>query len=598
MTDNTGLSRRGFLKATGGAAAAVSVAGCIGSDDGGDSGDSQTPQKGGTLQLINSTMSTFDPVAADDTASGRVIQQLHDPLVNYPHGEVEVQNLLANSVETNEDKTVYTFTLKEATFHNGDPVTASDVVYSFERVAGSPHSVRSDFILSSIGVTHDTDSDGNYQSGSLGVTAVDEKTVEMEIEQPFHAVLEVLAYSAFAIVPEGIVGSLSDEGSPDSPSSQYDEFATSQPVGAGPFQFDHWELQTEAAVNRFDDYHGEVAKVDDVLWHVIEDDSAAFNKAMGGEADIFAIPTAKYEKNSVSEEETDDKNRVTGTYGPVRGKTLDYLKFPEVGTYYIAFNEQNVIKPVRQAVAYVFNQENFVDNTMKGRADPAYHLTPEIIYPGGTEAAEQHAEQYPYSPGESDIESAKQVMQDAGYGENNRYQLEFTHYESNVYAKLAQQLQQQLQGAFIDLSINQSNFQTLLQRGENGRNELYSLGWIADWPRPDNFMKLLYPPNTVTGDPASYTYLDWGQTDESSAAGAARTAFETIENNLTPTQESQDTRNAEYVKMEEANWEDAMIIPTHHNVEEQFSFQDVHIPDKFGGMGRSRSKHNTIWKEQ
>lgn len=613
MTDDTGLSRRKFLQATGGAAAAVSFAGCLGGDsgsgdgnesgtDGGtDGGGNKEPQKGGTLNLISTgTIDTFDPVAAADTASGEVIQQVFDPLINYPNGQVETKPLLAEKVETNEDNTTYTFTLREgAKFHDDSDVTAKDVVYSFERLAGSPHTVRADFILGSMGVTHETDSEDNYKPGSLGVTAKDDKTVEMKLERPFHAALELLAYSSFAVVPEGIVGSLKEEGTVDKPSKQYNEFANNNPVGAGPFKFKHWNKQEDAAVTRFDDYYGEGPYVDGVHWQVIEKDSAAFNYAIEKKADIFSIPTAKYDPGKVSVENTDDKQRKTGTYGPIQnGETVNYMKIPEVGTFYIAFNARNVPKPVRQAVAYVLNPEAIREQVRKKRSPAAYHLMPELIYPGGKEAYDKHVEnKYPYSAGESDIENAKKVMEKAGYGSNKRFKLKFTHYESEVYSQIGKILQQQLKGAFIDLSIKQAKFQTLIQSAENGNNELYSLGWIADWPRPDNFMKLLYPPNTHTGNPASYTYLNWGRDSPTKASKKAKTAFETVQNNLQPTEQATKKREQAYVKMEEANWEDAMVLMTHHSATEQFYYDNTHYK-KFGGMGRSRGKFNDTWKEQ
>lgn len=120
MTTDNKQTRRRFLKATGGVAAGAALAGCSsssgdgsgnnssgsGGNNSGGGGTSSGNQSGGnqgtqstqsieadpskTLQLINDTVTTFDPVAATDTASGRVIQNVFDALMNYPHGEVEV----------------------------------------------------------------------------------------------------------------------------------------------------------------------------------------------------------------------------------------------------------------------------------------------------------------------------------------------------------------------------------------------------------------------------------------------------------------------------------------------------------------------------
>lgn len=162
MTDNDSLSRRRFLQATGGAATTVALAGCSGGGGSGGGNNTsnttnQSPNPEGdasnTLQLINSTISTLDPVAADDTASGVVIQQMFDGLTNYPNGQIEPETLLATDYQVSDDYLTYTFTLKEGVqYHNGDELTAQDIVYSFERLAGSDNSVRQYFILESLGV--------------------------------------------------------------------------------------------------------------------------------------------------------------------------------------------------------------------------------------------------------------------------------------------------------------------------------------------------------------------------------------------------------------------------------------------------------------
>ncbi|PSQ09579.1 peptide ABC transporter substrate-binding protein, partial [Halobacteriales archaeon QS_7_68_65] len=182
MNDDNRQTRRRFLKATGGAAAGVALAGCSGGGDGsggndsggdgggdgttaGDAGGDDTATPGddtatsgegnasgdgnesgsqetqqmeanpdATLQLINSTMTTLDPIASTDTASGRVVQQLYDALMNYPNGQASVEAQLAEGYELSDDQTTYTFNIKQdAQFHNGDQVTAQDFVYSFER---------------------------------------------------------------------------------------------------------------------------------------------------------------------------------------------------------------------------------------------------------------------------------------------------------------------------------------------------------------------------------------------------------------------------------------------------------------------------------
>jgi ABC-type oligopeptide transport system substrate-binding subunit len=610
MTDDSRLSRRRFLQATGGTASAVALAGCLGGSDGGsgNNGSSDASASGGnasanvtqrdieadpskTLELINDTITTFDPIAVDDTASGVVAEQLFDGLMQYPNGLPEVDTAIAADYQASDDFSTYTFDLKEAQFHNGDPVRAQDFVYSWERLAGSENSERSYFILDSLGVTHQTGGDGSYQPGTLGLNAVDDRTLEMTLEEPFHAALEMLAYSAFATVPEGVVGDVSNYQGRLS----YSEFSTQNPIGAGPFSFDNWQQGTEVSVTRFDQYHGDVPQVAGVHWQVIEDDNAVYEYFMNQNADFLAsptLPTAQYDPSKVNVQRTDDRGRQFGTYGPLRnGATAQYLSVPLINTYYIAFNMQAVEKPVRQALAYAANQQLFVEQVFKGRGEPAYHMIPPSIYPGGSQAYEQSANQdYPYGYNESQLEQARQAMEQAGYGENNRLQLSWLQYESNTWNQMAQIIRDQLASVYIDMQIQQAPFATLLERTANGNAEVYTLGWVADWPAPDNFVQLLNPPQTDTSQPAPISYTNWSQ-QTGSAAGRAAQAYQRVENNLQPTDQAEQARNEAYVTMEQANWEDVSILPLYHVLNERFMYSWAQVPP-YGGMDVSRQKFN------
>ena len=605
MTDNSNLSRRRFLQATGGAATAVALAGCTDNGDGSDQetttgGTDTTTEEtttggdspsGKTLRRTNATIRSLDPIQSSATSGGRVIQNMFDALLNYPNGEVEVENLLVTDYETSEDFKTYTFSLKKGVkFHNGKELTASDVVYSYERLASSPNSQRAFFILDyGLGTVHEQDSEGNYKPDTLGVNAVDDYTFEITLKEPFHAALTVMAYSSFSIIPEGMVD---DVPAYDGGEVSAEEFGTSKAVGAGPFQLEKWQPNTEVEVTRFDDYHGDVAKIAGVHWQIIEDPTALYNYAMNKNADAFGLPTPKYDPNKVTVEETDDKGRKSGKYGPVRnGENVNYLGVATINTYYIAFNAKNVEKPVRQAVAHAMNQQTMVDQVFKGRGTPAYHFTPPNIYPGSGSAYNKHAEEsYPYGYNQDQLDQARQIMEDAGYGENNRYEFTFTTYVSDTWQQMGGILRDQLASCYIDMKLEETEFATIQNRGMKGNLEAYSLGWIMDWPTPDNFLGLLYPPMTDTSKEAPQAYTDWTGTD---AADRATKAWEKVKANPAPTDDAQSKREEAYVEIEEANWEDVIFLNVYHGLEEMFWYDWLDIP-KFGGGGGSRQKLNTV----
>jgi len=610
MTDDSDRSRRRFLRATGGVASAIALAGCLDGDDGSGNGSASNDGSSGpgnasadrsqrnvqadpsqTLQLVNSSITTFDPVANEDTAGDTVIEQMFDGLMTYPDGEAAVEQVLAADYQTSQDQRTYTFNIKDAQYHNGEPVRAQDFVFSFERLAGSSNSSRSYFILDSLGVVAETDPEGNYQPGSLGVRAVDDKTLEITLVEPFHAALEMLAYSAFAATPEGIVGDIQGYDG----QIPYQEFATSNPIGAGPFEFESWQQGTEVEVSRFENYHGETAQVAGIHWQTIEDDSAIYEYFMNKNADFVdgpSLPTAQYDSNKVTVNSTDDLGRQIGTYGPLRnGATAQYFSIPNMDIYYVGFNMEKVPKPVRQALAYVANQRLLTERVFKGRGVPAYHFTPPSIYPGGTTAYDQHARRnYPYGYDESLLDQARQTMEQAGYGEGNRFQLDWLQYESESWQQIARIFRDQLQSVYIDVNVRQVPVSTLLERTANGKVQAYTLAWVADWPAPDNFLQLLNPPQTDTSQPAPINYINWSPQTGSAAQQAIR-AYQRVQSNLAPTDQAQQARDRAYVTIEEANWEDVSVLPIYHSLGERFWYDWCEVPP-YGSMGPNRQKHN------
>ena len=602
-------TRRRFLKTTGAVAGGAALAGCSGGGGGGsENGSSGTGsagngsgnqnasggQSGGKnandrLDLVNSTVSSFDPIAASDTASGEVTTQLFDGLMTYPDGEVPVTELIAAGYEVSEDYTTYTFSLKEGVkFHNGKEVTANDFVYSYERLAGSPNSQAVADILDSVGIVHETDGDDAYKPKTLATEAVDEYTFRFEIEQPFHAALQVLSNNQFAAVPEGIVGDI--EGYQGR--MKQGKFAN-DPVGAGPFQFGSYQSGTSVSVERFDDYHGNGPKVAGVRWQLIEDSSAIYNYVMERNADVFNIPTAQYKQDRASIERTDEKGRRFGTYGPLRnGATVNYLEVPSLSVFYIGFNVPNVPTPVRKATAYALNQGTVVDQVFKGRGLPAYHYTIPSIYPGGPDAYEKHAKQkYPYGYNETQLDKARQVMEKAGYGPNNKFTLGLTIYQSETWLETARLLRDQLASAHIEMQIQQTPFSSLLEQVQKGSVDAFTLGWIVPWAAPDAFVKHLNPATSDTSAPSPESYTN--RPTDTENAKRAIDAWKTVQNNTAPTKQAKQARNEAYVTLEEANWETMASLPVYHEVTPRFWHDSVDIPP-FGIAGDYKQKFNEV----
>jgi len=201
----------------------------------------------GIAQDLDSSLDPHQMVAAGTAGTREVLFNVFEGLVK-PTPDGELVPAIAENFTI--DGTVYTFTLREGvTFHNGEPVTAEDVVYSIERSADAT-SV-STFVSALSVVTH--------------VEAVDERTVRIEIEQPD---VEFLAFLTIAIIPEG-----------------YDNQAR-HPIGTGPFRFVSHTPQESLALERFEDYWGAPAYLDRVTFRIFGSGEAMAMALYAGAVDI------------------------------------------------------------------------------------------------------------------------------------------------------------------------------------------------------------------------------------------------------------------------------------------------------------------------
>lgn len=470
---------------------------------------------GDELNMINSQMSSLDPIQSTDTASGVVINQMYENLVNYPNGEPEIANQLVEEVDLSDDLLTHTFTLTEAQFHNGEELTADDFVYAWRRLAESTNSQRANFILGAgfLGVEHETDDEDGVVPDSIAVEAVDDRTLEVTLSNPEPSALDILAYDSFAAIPEGFVGDIEGyDGEVDQ-----EEFSTETAAGTGPFELDGWEPGTEARVTRFEDYRDEPATLESIHWQIIEDDNAIWTYVNERNADIIGVPTPFYEPDNI-DAEADDTGREVGTYGPLEnGETVNYLGVAELSTFYAAFNARHAPRSVRQAIAYVTDHEELIEQVFKERGETAFSFTPPGMWPGGDDAYQSFVDEWPYSPNETDRDAARQVLEEAGYTEDDPFELTLTTYDSEAFQEFATLTRDKVTGLGIDLSIDEAEFGTLIGRGEDGDLEMYTLGWIWSWIDPSYGLFGFEPANTNTelipGEADGY-YLDWEAEEE------------------------------------------------------------------------------------
>jgi peptide/nickel transport system substrate-binding protein len=491
------------LVASGVAVLAFVAAGCGGGD-----GDESTLVYGAPA----------DPTALDgalisDGESIRVLYQMTEGLTRLEPGTSNVIPSLAESWETSADGKAWTFTLREGvTFHDGEPFNAEAVCFNFERWFNFPPALQGDsttyYWQYGFGGGFKTPAEGApgaEDSLYASCEAVDETTVTLNLTKPSATILSTLSLPSLHIVsPTALQEYEADAGAQNAdglfqPSGTY---ATEHPTGTGPYKFESWTLGEQLVLVKNDDYWGEQAQVEKLIFRPIADNAARLQALQTGEIQGYDL----VEPQDVSTIEGDDN--------------LQLLERPPFNVGYVTINQakppmDNVL--VRQAVSHALNREEVVNSFYGGRGIVATQFMPQEIFGWAEDVAT-----YPYDP-----ERSRQLLQQAGL--TLPVEVEFW-YPTDVSRDYMPDPKRNFEAFAADL--NAAGFRVVpktapwrpdyVGRVNDGTaGHLNIIGWIADFADPDNFIGTFFQsPSAQFGldDPEIHNLLDEAEIESDPAA--------------------------------------------------------------------------------
>lgn len=277
---------------------------------------------------------SLDPAFAYDSASWGVISQIYETLLTYnKSSSTEVVPLLAESYNVSEDGKVWTFKLRKGiTFHNGNPLTADDVVYSIERVIKmnqDPAWMLADFVEK--------------------VEKVDDYTVKIYLKEPYAGFKYVLATPVAAIVDKETV-----EAHGGVKEGQTNEWMTTHAVGTGPYKLVEWKPKEMIVLEAYDNYWRgwEGKHVKKIIIKNVPEWETRKLMLLKGDADIVTVDPIYV-------------NEVQGKPG-VKVYMGDSLVIQYIGLVndLPPFDDVNV----RRAVCYAFPYDDFIQKALNGHA--------------------------------------------------------------------------------------------------------------------------------------------------------------------------------------------------------------------------------------
>ncbi|MGH3130474.1 MAG: ABC transporter substrate-binding protein, partial [Gaiellaceae bacterium] len=273
---------------------ALLAAGCGGDDDDEGAGTTtgEAAAAGGTLVFGTSA----DPVVLDgslvsDGESLRVIDQIYETLIGLKPGTTELEPALAKSWEISDDGLAYTFELQEGvTFHDGEPFNAEAVCFNFDRwynFKGSFQNSSASYywqtVFGGFAAPEEGSPEGSFYKSC---EATGENSVTLNLTKPSSSILGALSLTAFAIAsPKALTEFGADEGTVDDEGvfQPTGTFGTEHPIGTGAFKFESWTRGDRLTLARNDDYWGDKATLDKVIFRPIPDNAARLQALQTGE---------------------------------------------------------------------------------------------------------------------------------------------------------------------------------------------------------------------------------------------------------------------------------------------------------------------------
>ena len=358
------VTRRGVLQGAAAAGALVALgpiaSACGGSSDSGTSASpsAAAPKKGGSLKvgiIGGSQTDTADPANAAYEPDIAIQYQLYDGLTGFDL-DAQVVNHLAEELTPNADATVWTCKLKSGlTWHDGKPVTADDVAYTFDRQIKENLNAASSLPGVTVG----------------GTVAIDPQTVEFRLDKPNAVLPEGLAFRGSQLVPVG--------------------FDPKNPVGCGPFKLTSFNAGDQFAFAPFADFWAGSPWVDDLTIIEYGDDTARVNALSSGQVQAISTLPASQVKVIEGTSGFAVLNSESGAWRPFTMR-IDVKPFSD--------------NRVRQAFRLIVDRQQMIDQAYNGYGAVANDMY--ARYDPGTPALAQR---------QQDLEQAKSLLSQAGYSD-------------------------------------------------------------------------------------------------------------------------------------------------------------------------------------
>lgn len=371
---------------------------------------------------------------------------------------------------SSEDNKVWTFKLRDAKWSNGDAVTANDFVYSFRRVVDPATASPYASYLADVKVINAQDIiDGKAKIDSLGVTAIDDKTLQISLSEPVPYLPDTLFHSSVAPVHQKTVETFDTKWTDPN-----------NIVVNGAYKLKEWKVNDKVVLERNPNYYdNDNTKIDTATFLPIPKATTDVARYKAGEIDMTekSLPPEQF-------------NQLKAEFG-----SQVHIS-PSLCTYYYEFN---TVKPpfndvrVRRALALALDRNTITDKVLAQGQTPAYQFTPPA-----TNGNVKFSPDWETWDQDKRVQEAKKLLAEAGYSDGNPLTFELLYNTSENHKKIAVAAASLWKEALgpVDVTLTNQEWKTYLDARREGNYQIARAGWCGDYNEASTFLNILKSGNT------------------------------------------------------------------------------------------------------
>ncbi|MCC6554319.1 MAG: peptide ABC transporter substrate-binding protein [Polyangiaceae bacterium] len=500
-------------------AAAWAAAGCAEAGEGRYFGSTERAGKDPGTIYINGVgePESMDPAISNDTLAGQYTQQMFEGLTAYGPSDLRPVQGVARAWDRSDDGLLYRFHLRpEARWSDGKPVVAGDFEYAWKRVLRPETGSRTATDLFPLKNAEAFNAGRIKDDRLIGVRALDDATLEVELERPTPYLLDLTSRPSYAPVRRDVIEAAARRG----PEELWTRPETI--VVNGPFTLDSWRFRYEITMKQNPHYWAKGSlRVKRIVWLEVDSSRSAMHLYRTAELDLFGNNIAPAPE-----------------YGALVGRAADTRRFPILMTYWYELNTR--VPPlndprVRRALDLAVDKRQLVQ-IIPGTPLPAEHIVPESTGGGYAEllAAERAAGRDPFAGRAHDPARARALLAEAGHeiteehGERRAKgfpPLEIIYNTGDDgHQRVAVAVQDMWKRHLgVSVTLRAEEWKVMLSSYQERQFQVIRFGWTADYNHPSTFLDTFREnsPVNYTGwsDPETDALLDRGTAAADPAEG-------------------------------------------------------------------------------